>query len=321
MKQAAARRIGSSLLWSWVCALLAGGCGGDGDGPSRRWDCFEHRNACGCIALGPMDSVASSGRAVARCETYACCYVTGSGTDATCDCDQSSACDTEVGSRRDAERVASCPPPDEQEPVRCAAEGENCRASYLMEQRLEGCCGGLLCAPNAEGVPLCQPGTAEEIALSRQCGQAAHQGRPEIALLDEVQSAGGPVSVGTLFVALTEPFTVGPSGCLVSTEITLGTCDLQLGPERDASGALLVTTDTSTSCLVSGLGEQVSGSATFEGVSCNEGRCFAGSFELTLTSSTDMDAPGARQVLTGAPFHIGGTLCPANLANAPACEP
>ena len=310
-------RVRSSAVRLWVCALLASSCGGDDDGPSRRWDCFEYRNACRCIALGPNDSVASSGRAVTRCESYPCCYVTGTGTDASCDCDQSSACDTEVESRRDAERVASCPPPGEEEPVRCAAEGENCRASYLSEQRLEGCCGGLLCEPNDEGVPLCQRASAAEITLSRQCNQATYAEELALELLDEVLSAVGPVRIDGVDVGA--PFTVGPGSCLVSTEITLGTCGLQLGPERDASGALLVTSTTNNACRASGLGERVSGSATFKGVSCRDGRCFAGTFELTLTSSSGNGAPGASPVLTGTPFRISGTLCPANVASASSC--
>jgi hypothetical protein len=317
MKQAGVHRVRASAARLWVCVLLAGACGGDDAGPSRRWDCFEYRNACGCIALGPSDSVASSGREVARCESYACCYLTGSGTDASCDCDQSTACDSEVESRRDAERVASCPPPAEQEPVRCAAEGENCRASYLSEQRLEGCCSGLLCEPNDEGVPLCQRGSAAEITLSRQCNQATYAEDVALELLDEVQSADGPVRIDNVNVG--DPFTVGPGGCLVSTQIKLGTCELQLGPERDASGALLVTSTTSNACRASRLGERVSGNATFEGVSCKEGRCFAGTFELSLTSTLETEAPATIPVLTGMPFRIGGTLCPANVASASSC--
>jgi hypothetical protein len=311
-----------AIAWpaSWLLAVLMGSCGGDDEPPARRWDCFEYGSACGCTALGPNDSVQSSGREVARCESYPCCYVTGSGTDATCDCDQTTACDTEVASRRDAERVDSCPPPAEQEPIRCAAEGENCRMTYLDEQALEGCCSGLLCMPNAEGVPLCQPGTAEQIALARQCDRAAYSGDGDVILVDELQSAGGPLEIDTVYVALGKPFTVGPDSCLLSTEISLGSCDLQLGPERDASGALLVTSDTTSLCEVNGFGEAISGSATFNGVSCSEGRCFAGSFELRLTSTSSMLASNPGPVLTGEPFHLEGTLCPPDLVREPSCD-
>jgi hypothetical protein len=231
---------------------------------------------------------------------------------------QSASCQTEVGSRQGATAVPQCPPPGEQAPIKCAKSGENCRASYLREQNLEGCCDGLACKPTADGIPLCQRATKEEIANGKQCARVAYSGAPSVAITDTIQAASGPVSVHPIYVGLLGA-TAGPGGCLASIVVTLGICDLALGPNRDENGAYLVT--NRSSCDTNGLGTTITGTAVFNGLSCDGGAlgpCYAGTFEFNLTSY-DTDFSGARTpVLTGTPFHIGGTFCPLS-HSAPTC--
>ena len=117
-----------------------------------------------------------------------------------------------------------------------------------------------------------------------------------------------------------------PGGCLVTVTIYLGNCQLEFGSARDASGALVLEapspgTSSSTDqgwCPSEGLGTNVSGTLTFDGVSCpapsdlngapRTPYCYAGVFELRLTSESPDGGSGA--ALTGAPFHLAGAACP-----------
>jgi hypothetical protein len=214
-----------------------------------------------------------------------------------------------VSSRQGATLASACPPASEQTPVACAKQGENCSRSYLSQQQLDGCCSGLVCNATDSGVRLCQPGTADEIAAATQCARAASSGATSVMLEDAIQTVSGPVSIGTVYVGLFGD-TTGPGGCLVSIVVTLDTCDLTLGPARDATGAYMVSTPSSSGfCDLDGLGQNVTGTATFSGFACEGslGSCYAGTFEFRLTS----DRSGSpTPVLTGAPFHVSGTFCP-----------
>jgi hypothetical protein len=162
------------------------------------------------------------------------------------------------------------------------------------------------------GVQVCQPGTSAEIATAAQCAQAAFSGTTSVMLEDEVQTASGSVSFSTVYVGLFGDAT-GPGGCLVSIAVSLGTCDLTLGPTRDAAGAYVVSTPSSgTFCDLDGLGQDITGTATFSGRACEGslGFCYAGTFEFRLTSNRAPSSGSPGPVLTGAPFHVSGTFCP-----------
>lgn len=213
-------------------------------------------------------------------------------------------CSTEIGSRRDAMPVSQCPPVGEQAPIRCAQAGENCRAEYLADNELEGCCDGTLCKTDSSGVPLCAAATPEEITAMKQCKRGAH----DLKVAEAIQTAAGPVTISNVFVS---ELVTGPGGCLVSLKVGLDACMMQIGPARDATGAYVVNTQL---CGNAGLGRTVTGTAVFSGVTCDtglvSGTCFSGSIELRLTS-TGAGLVGNDQtpVLTGMPFHLEGEAC------------
>jgi hypothetical protein len=238
-----------------------------------------------------------------------------------------------VSSRRGATRVSQCPPDGQQADVQCAKQGENCGMDYLSQNSLAGCCSGLACKIDSSGIPLCQTGTAAEVALSRECAVAAYNGTDSVKITDPVQTATGPTTVMTVYVGLTAA-THGPGGCLTSIVVSLDTCDLTLGPARDASGAYLVTADPV--CMLGNLAipqeQTIMGTATFDGVSCQGGVepfCYAGTFEFRLTSTinaplfivgpADASTP-QMQNLTGQPFHVTGTFCPSQPMTAASCS-
>jgi hypothetical protein len=268
---------------------------------------------------------------VQACTGYSCCFTTASGNGLTqCQCEQSTSCQTEVSSRRGATLVSQCPPGGQQAPVQCAKQSENCSDDYLSQNNLEGCCSGLLCKIDSSGVPLCQPGTADELQLSHECAVAAYNGTASVKITDPVQTTAGPTTVGTVYVGLTGASS-GPGGCLVSIVVTLDDCDLSLGPARDASGAYVVT--ARGVCTLGGVapsqGEMITGTATFDGEACPGGGiafCYAGTFEFRLTSTVQntvlfgpSDASTSQQVLDGTPFHVTGTFCPPNNTAAASC--
>jgi hypothetical protein len=205
---------------------------------------------------------------------------------------------------------------------------------YLSQNDLVGCCSGLACKMDSSGIPLCQPGTADEIRLSRECAVAAYNGMDSVKITDPVQTSSGPTNVTTVYVGLSGASS-GPGGCLASIVITLDTCDLSLGPARDASGAYLVTAPTV--CMLGNLGpgqeQTIAGTATFDGLACQGGVepfCYAGTFEFRLTSTltdplvglglSDASTGPAQQNLTGQPFHVTGTFCPSENTAATSCS-
>lgn len=141
-------------------------------------------------------------------------------------------------------------------------------------------------------------------------------------LEDSVQTASSSVSFGTVYVGLLGD-TTGPGGCLVSIVVSLGTCDLTLGPTRDAAGAYVVSTPSSEAfCDLDGLGQNISGTATFSGRACEGGLgfCYAGTFEFRLTSNGAASSGSPGPVLTGAPFHVSGTFCPVSSQMSATCN-
>ena len=176
-----------------------------------------------------------------------------------------------------------------------------------------------MCKPGDGGVPVCQPGTEQERQDERDCGSVPSG----IDLLDPIVSSAGNVSVGSLRA---DKVFAGPGGCLGGAMLSLDSCELKIGPERDASGALLVKTETmrDTSCASAGFGTAITGVATFSGLPCETtigraGYCYAGTFELSITSQTDTFYTG-HGALTGAPFHIRAVFCPFEAEAVASCN-
>lgn len=127
----------------------------------QRLRCFP--NACrACIAASDP---------VETCTDEPCCLLTqssASDTDASCECLAADDCAAEAESRRQTSVVSQCPPPAEGAPPACAAEAENCRADYLDDNELVGCCAGSICRANARGVPVCQAASETELASAQE---------------------------------------------------------------------------------------------------------------------------------------------------------
>lgn len=292
-----------------------GGTGGGGT--TRAWTCLDSDVSCECRAHGVGDRVLSSG-SVPRCGAYSCCFITGTGPQAICDCMQSTACATEVASRRGAVQSSECPPSAEQPPVKCAQQAENCRSSYLAAQGLEGCCDGLACKVDASGVPLCQPATAAEAMRAKACASTAYHGSGSVALAAPIQTATGPLDINTVYVGLEKSTAIGPGGCIVSMSVDLGTCSFTMSASPDAPGTYNVTPDLTGLCDFIGLGQAITGTASFDGVACEGGiggYCYAGTIELRLTSVNATQQP----VLTGAPIQVDATFCPVTTSKVSTC--
>ena len=265
-------------------------------------------STCSCDAVKPGVEVGSS-NPVVSCATYGCCLLTERETElsfASCECFNTDvSCEAEAATRRDVSVVERCPPGSALPP--CAAAGENCRPEYLGQNDLAGRCAGLLCRPNEAGVPTCQPGTAEELALATECDSVARSttGRNELEVLTpSLRTSVGELDVGEVLFAFAG---TGPGGCLNDLQITFGDfgCSFELAVEL-SGGALTPSSflahipdcpgfvgETNQDYLSPDLspGDPLPFSFSFEGIACDanlvfESYCVAGNFD----------------------FHFGGTL-------------
>jgi hypothetical protein len=176
----------------------------------------------------------------------------------------------------------------------------NCTPTYLDTQKLEGCCDGLICKLNDAGIRTCEAATSDEIALARQC---------KAAPANSVIQADGPLmtSSGTMQLSdvKIEVPASGPAGCLTSFQIWFGTCTLH----AEVGGTAGTYSVSGSSCGLS-LGGTLTGTATFEGVSCDgglifESYCYAGTITVTLG---------------GAPTRLTGTFCTVSEPSAATCS-
>ena len=135
------------------------------------WECYETLEtdagtlvSCDCQALEPgasllppLPSTTTEVDMVTACAADSCCLFFQAGYDSTCHCENFAAsCAAEAASRPGSQAVATCPPGSSPPPPACSSPGENCSASYLAQTGHEGCCAGLTCAANADGVMTCQ---------------------------------------------------------------------------------------------------------------------------------------------------------------------
>lgn len=139
------------------CSDSDSGDDGDDESSQYRYVCFEGATSCWCPELGPGDIADSSEPEVLACRPFSCCLYEASAEPGSRDCeceDLATDCQAEASSRPGTTVVPTCPP-GEIDTSRCAASGVNCREDFLQEQNLLGCCPGLTCQMNAEGVPVC----------------------------------------------------------------------------------------------------------------------------------------------------------------------
>lgn len=291
------------LGWAIVAACSSSGSKGPGSAP-RNWVCTEATDLsdCSCDVIAPGSSFGSSRPEVSRCAGYACCLLTDDANapmDARCECSTSASCAAEAASRPGTTVVPECPPKAEQAPVQCAAVGVNCTAGYLRAQELESCCDGLICRLNDSGVRTCESATPDEIALARQCKGAP--ANSVIEALDPLTTSNGTMQLDGVRIQIAAS---GPNGCLTSFEISSSTCTLHA-----QVSSTLGTFAVSGTCGLA-LGGSLTGTATFEGVSCDgglifESYCYAGTVALTLG---------------GAPARLVGTFCTVLPPSASTCS-
>jgi len=149
-----------------MLSCFATGCNGsssddDDDGMGGgsnefEWVCFEGDISCWCTEVGPGRNVDSSEPEVLACSSFTCClYAADAQRGGECECENlATDCQAEASSRPGTVVVPTCPV-GEVDLSRCAASGVNCREDFLEQEHLLGCCPGLTCQMNAEGVPVC----------------------------------------------------------------------------------------------------------------------------------------------------------------------
>jgi hypothetical protein len=190
----------------------------------------------------------------------------------------------------------------------CAPQGDDCRASRLDQQNLDGCCKGLVCKDADGGARTCQTANADEQALAEQCNAVipiASLMNGELTFETPLQSSLGALPFDRFIVSFVE---AGPGGCLsdVTFKLQQGSHDqcalmLEAGPVLAGDGGLRVSTSAyfdASDCTGIPPGTydgNLQGSFVFDGVRCEnspfgslpggsfgEFWCYAGTFELHL---------------------------------------
>jgi hypothetical protein len=190
----------------------------------------------------------------------------------------------------------------------CAPQGGDCRASRLDQQKLNGCCDGLVCTDADGGARTCQSATADEQTLAEQCNAAisiTSLMNSELTFETPLPSSMGALPFDRFIISFVE---AGPGGCLsdVTFKLQQGSHDhcslmLEAGPVLAADGGLRVSTsayfDASdcTGIAPATYNGNLQGSFVFDGLRCEnspfgalpggsfgEFWCYAGTFELHL---------------------------------------
>lgn len=314
------------VIWLAGCALLGPGADPDNDDDDTEGEGSSQYVGGGASGVGAIIPVAyscyelstmcrcdrRSGVSPGRCEYDWTCCIESANAD-TCECFDSDACAAEVASRAGTKQVQACPAGTELVPPACAATGANCTRDVLDESALEGCCDGLVCAPNESGVRVCRAGSEAESVLAAQCADDRSEG---LTASGALATSEGEVAIGTADATLVD---LGADGCVASFSLALSpavdsantfSCALraQVGPARDEQGRLLVSGLQLFAMPVLGctgfppgvdgayVGGTAGGTLEYEGFSC-EGSlgselCTAGRFTLVL----DGELPGMRLV-------------------------
>ena len=277
------------------------GMSDDDSDHNANWFCQEYNSDCECSSF-PSGTTLGGYNEVDRCGAYDCCMYSNGVTEdveATCTCLITEAtCEQEAATRPGAEVVATCPPGAEPVEVLCAANGESCRSDYLRQKGFEGCCEGTLCRQDANGIPICQAASAEDLALYARC-HAQSQDNSELTDLQVqpntlVTSHGELTLEGIDFVS----YSTGPGGCLNGFRISVGDLGCGLDFVGSVVDGVLAVTDVSgflDECPgLTGAGAEYVESApeivtafSFAGLSCDddlifESYCVAGAFTFTL---------------------------------------
>ncbi len=292
--------------------FLALGCEGDEDEDDaddestyENWFCQDNDSDCSCRAL-PRGRMAAGSDEVDQCGAYDCCLFTDEETDdalATCGCFSTNAtCEQEAAARPGSVVTTTCPPGAQQPTVACAPQGTSCRSDYLRQNALEGCCDGTLCREDANGVPVCQSASVEDLALHDQCEHWADErfdsSEPHALSLDPLMlsTSHGLLTMGEVGFS---NFYTGSGGCLREFDLQIGDFSCGLDFTAEVVGGALTITDVSgfldgcsgfTGSLLDGNVDSAPHLVTdfaFEGLSCDglliyESYCLAGAFTFTL---------------------------------------
>ena len=276
------------------------GAGGTGAVRQMGWYCSE--SSLGGTSATCNCDLGARGSDTPCVQAYSCCVTTSA---SRCECRFNDACAAYAASIPGSAIVPHCPPGAQ---VQCADPGENCGGKYLADQKLAGCCDGLVCKTTAPGVRTCQPASAEEQALAVSCNAPiadAFGAAPELEATAPLQLGDVALQFGVATMAQLE---AGTGGCLARLRLVLGTdpassctLDVTTGPMGNAAGEL-----TLLSAVFGGgggCGGMQSGGGTltisggtlrFTGVQCENGPfgrtgtlgleswCLAGTFELAL---------------------------------------
>src|SRR5262249_12078643 len=150
-------------------------------GGSLRWDCFPSSDGARCSCRGSPASSATLAPGSMACDLWNCCLqeeitpqFPGDAV-ASCDCfDATGSCDAERAARPGSRVVPTCPNLEGQARTYCAPAGVSCDRTYLqMHEYSNGCCDGLVCDRNSDGVPTCRATLDWEVPLLRECRKAA----------------------------------------------------------------------------------------------------------------------------------------------------
>jgi hypothetical protein len=299
------------------------GTGGTGTSEQSGWYCSE--SSLGASA-SCMCNLGASSNGTPCVQAYSCCLTTSA---THCECRHNDACAEYAASIPGSAIVAHCPPGAQ---VQCADPGENCGGKYLADQKLAGCCDGLVCKTTAPGVRTCQPASAEEQALAVSCNAPF----TDILMMADLEAAAplqiadAAIQFGAVTMARVD---TGAGGCLASLQLTLATdppsgCTLQLatGAAGNTAGELTIASGSASGSSCGGTigGNRVlvisGGTLRFTGVTCENGPfgrtsslgleswCFAGTFALTLDGT--FTGSGADPVtFQGAELPLAGRAC------------
>ncbi len=294
------------------------------------WQCSADTRGCSCT----WSSSSLVPGAVTHCVGYRCCLLTepDDGHATSCSCEDLDAdCDAEAATRPGTQVVEQCPPADEDPLLEaCAEESINCRASYLEEQGLLGCCPGLICKANDDGVSVClPPSDDEEAQFAADCEHTVGtQGALNIE--QTLNTSFGPIVLSSASSILSTYSELTGGLSLVRFDFEGGgsscTLDVSARSLQDELGLFEISTlssnfrecpeftcDDGLNCW--GFEGTNMGTVSFRGLSCEGGnasssqRCFSGIFTIELTSTSLLDINEQPLLPDGAELTVDGVLC------------
>lgn len=123
------------------------------------WACYDYGAECICHGLDIESNPSSSSYRANLCLSFSCCMVFPDDMGQwRCECaNLGVSCEEEASQKDSASVVPICPPNvDNTSAQDCATLQEKCNDEYLKGNHLAGCCDGLTCRENSQGVLICQ---------------------------------------------------------------------------------------------------------------------------------------------------------------------